>query len=97
MGARCGQYGRQLDQVDAALWSCQESPDIRPFVTGRVIPDDVDDAFVGIADLDFGEKLRGADPVDGDWLDKRRVKGLKVQCAMEVHPATPCCGFDRRV
>ena len=51
--------------MDAARWPGQKSPDIRPFMIGSVVPDDMDDALVGVARLDLGEKLRGTDPVDG--------------------------------
>ena len=36
--------GRQLDQVDAAVFVREKSPDIRPFVVSDVVPDHVDKA-----------------------------------------------------
>ena len=33
-----------------------------------IVPDDVDQALVGVARLNFGEKLRCADAVDGGWV-----------------------------
>ena len=77
--------GRQLDQVDATLRPRQKRSHIGPFVAGGIVPDDMDEAFVGVARLNFGKKLHGTDPVDGGWLDKRRIEGLKVERAMDVH------------
>jgi hypothetical protein len=34
--------------------------DVWPFVIGGIVPDDMDEAFVGVARLDLGEKLRDA-------------------------------------
>ena len=67
---------RQLNEVNAAVLPCEECPDIRSFRTGGVIPDDMDDdmpedmddALVGVASPCPGEKLRGADPIDGRRL-----------------------------
>ena len=83
--------------MDTAPWSGEKCPDVGPFMVGGVIPDDMDDAFVGVARLDFGEKLGSADPIDRGWLNKGRVEGFEVQCAMDVHPSAPCRGFDSRV
>ena len=52
--------GRQLDQVDAAVFARQKSPDIRPFVVSSVVPDDMNDALFGVAGLNLGKKLRRA-------------------------------------
>ncbi|PZX24574.1 hypothetical protein LY10_02825, partial [Planktotalea frisia] len=38
-----------MHEMDAAIWSGEESPDIRPFVIGGIVPDDMNDALVGIA------------------------------------------------
>ena len=46
----------------------EKSPDIRAFVAGGIVPDDVDQALVGVVRLNFGEKLGCADAVDGDWV-----------------------------
>ena len=43
-----GAVGRKLDQVDAAGCPCKKSPDIGPFVVGSVVPDDMNDALVGV-------------------------------------------------
>jgi hypothetical protein len=45
-----------LDQVDAAPRPRQEVSNIWPFVASGVVPDHVDEAFVGVARLDPGEK-----------------------------------------
>ena len=63
-----GTVRRQLDKMDAAFRLGEKSPDIRAFVAGGIVPDDVDQALVGVARLNFGEKLRRADAVDGDWV-----------------------------
>ena len=69
---------RQLNEVNAAVRPCEECPDIRSFRTGGVIPDDMpedmDDALVGGASPCPGEKLCGADPIDGRRLDKGASK-----------------------
>jgi hypothetical protein len=56
---------RQLDEVDVAVWPCEESPVIWPFVIGGAVPDDMNDVLVGVAGLNLGKKLRRAAPVDG--------------------------------
>ena len=56
--------GRQLDQMDTTSWPCKKSPDIGPFVVGGVVPDDMNDALVGVARFDLGQKLRGTDPIN---------------------------------
>ena len=45
---------RQLDQMNAAVFARQERSDIGAFVVRGVVPDDMDDAPVGVACLDFG-------------------------------------------
>ena len=85
----------KLDQMDAAVWPCEESPDIWSFVVGGVVPDDMDDALVRIARLDPGEELCGTDPIDGRGFDKGRVEGFKVKRTMDVDPSAPCGGLDR--
>ena len=81
--------GWQLDQVDTALWPCKELPDIRSLVIGGIIPNDMDEAFVGVACLNLGEQLRGTGPIHRSGLDKGRIEGLKVKRAMDVHPPAP--------
>ena len=77
--------GRQLDQVEAAVFARQKSPDIRPFVVGGVVPDHMDDAFILIAGLNLGQQLHGTDAIHCDRRDERRIKGFKVQCAVNVN------------
>ena len=100
---------RQLNEVNAAVRPCEECPDIRSFRTGGVIPDDMDDnmpddmpddmddALVGIASLCPGEKLCGADPIDGRRFDKGGVEGFEVERAMDIHPSASSGGLDRGV
>ena len=92
---------RRLNEVNAAVRPCEECPDIRSFRTGGVIPDDMpedmDDALVGVASPCPGEKLRGADPIDGRRLDKGGVEGFEVERAMDIHPSTSSGGLDRGV
>ena len=96
---------RQLNEVNAAVRPCEECPDIRSFMTGGVIPDDMDDnmpedmddALVGVASPCPGEKLRGADPIDGRRLDKGGVEGFEVERAMDIHPSASSGGLDRGV
>ena len=68
--------GRQLDLVDTAGWSCQKSPDIRPFVVGGIVPNHMNDALVGVALFDLGEQLDGADPINCRRFDKGGIEGL---------------------
>ena len=63
-----GTVRRQVDTMDAAVQPGEKSPDIRAFVVGGIFPDDMDQALVGVARLNFGEKLRCADAVDGGWV-----------------------------
>ena len=53
-GIEMGAIGRQLDQMNAAVFARQERSDIGVFVVRGVVPDDMDDALVGVARLDFG-------------------------------------------
>ena len=46
--------------MDAAVFARDKSPDIWPFVVGRVVPDDVDQSFVRVARLNLGELLCAA-------------------------------------
>ena len=85
---------QQLDEVDATVWSGKESPDIRPFVIGGIVPQDVDQALVRVASFNFGKKLRRADPVDRGWLDKGCVEGLKVERTMDINAAPARRGRD---
>ena len=53
-GIEMGAIGRQLDQMNAAVFARQECSDIGAFVVRGVVPDDMDDALVGVARLGFG-------------------------------------------
>ena len=96
---------RRLNEVNAAVRPCEECPDIRSFRTGGVIPDDMDDnmpedmddALVGVASPCSGEKLRGADPIDGRRFNKGGVEGFEVERAMDIHPSASSGGLDRGV
>jgi len=85
-----GTVGWQLDQMDAACCLGREGPDIGAFVVGGIVPDVMNDALVGVALLDLGEKLGGTDPIDAQRFDKRCVEGLEVNSPMNVHTTTPC-------
>ena len=76
--------GRQLDQVDAAVFAREKSPDIRPFVVSGVVPDHLDDAFILIAVLNRGQQLHGTDAIHCARRNERRIKGFKVQRAVNV-------------
>ena len=89
-----GASRRQLEEVDAPVWSGKESPDIWPFMIGGVVPDDMNDALFGVAGLNPGKKLRRADPVDGGWRDKGRIEGFKIERTMDIHAAPACRGRD---
>ena len=86
--------GRQLDQMNATVFARQERSDIGTFVVWGIVPNDVNDTFVRVSGLDFGEKLNGADPIDGGWFNEGRVKGFQVQSAVNVHAAAPRCRLD---
>ena len=73
-----GAVGRQLDQMDTASCPCKKGSDIGPFVVGRVVPDDMNDAFVGVTRFNLGQKLRCTDPINGRGLDKRCVEVLGI-------------------
>ena len=76
--------------MDAAVRPCKELPDIRPLVGGGVVSNDMGEAFIRVARLDLGKKLRGTGPVHGSGPDKGRIEILKVQRAMDVHAPAPC-------
>ena len=65
--------------MDATAGPCEEGPDILSLMVGRVIPDDMDDAFVRVACLDFSEELNRAFPIDRHRFDERRIEGFQVQ------------------
>jgi len=49
----------------------------------------MNDALVGVALLDLGQKLRGTDPINAQRFDKGCVKGFEVHSPMNVHATTP--------
>jgi hypothetical protein len=57
----------------------------------------MDQALVRVAGFNLGEKLCGADPIDGRWLDKGCVEGFQVDRAMDINPAAACRGRDCRI
>ena len=65
--------GRQLDQINATVFARQERSDIGAFVVWGIVPNDVNDTFVGVSGLDLGEKLNRADTIDGGWFNKGRI------------------------
>ena len=70
--------GRQWDQMNATVFARQERSDIGAFVVWGIVPNDVNDTFVRVSRLDLGEKLNGANPIDGGWFNKGRVEGFRV-------------------
>ena len=88
---------RQLDKMDTTIWPCEKFSNIRPSVIGGIIPDDMDQSLVRVACFNLGEKLCGADPVDGRWLDKGCVESFQVDRAMDINPAAACRGRDCRI
>jgi len=73
-----GTVGRQLDQMDAASCPGKKSPDIGPFVVSGVAPDDMNNALVGVARFDPGQKLCCTDPINGCGLDKGPVEACLI-------------------
>ena len=55
----------QLDKMDTSILPCGKLSDIRPFVIGDIVPDDIDPSLVRVAGFNLGKKLCGADPVGG--------------------------------
>ena len=87
----------QLDKIDTTILPCEKLSDIWPFVIGGIVPDDMDQALVRDAGFNLGEKLCGADPIDGRWLDKGRVDGFEVDRAMDINLAAACRDRDCRI
>ena len=83
--------------MDAAVFAREKSPDIRPFVVSGVVPDHVDDAFILIAGLNFGQQLHGTHAIHCDRRDERRIEGFKVQRAVNFDAGAACRGFERGV
>ena len=86
--------GRQLDQMNATVFARQERSDIGAFVVWGIVPNDVNDTFFRVSSLDFGEKLNGADTIDGRWLNEGRVEGFQVQSPVNVDAPAPRCCLD---
>ena len=84
--------GRQWDQMNATVFARQERSDIGAFVVWGIVPNDVNDTFVRVSGLDFGEKLNGADTIDSRWFNEGRIKVFQVQSAVNVH--APRCRLD---
>ena len=80
--------------MNATAFARQERSDIGAFVVWGIVPNNVNDTFVGVSGLDFGEKLNRADPIDGGWFNEGRIKGFQVQSAVNVHAPTPRCRLD---
>ena len=89
--------GWQLDQMDTTSWPGKKSPDVWSFMVGGVVPDHMNDALVGVARFDLGQKLRGTDPINRCGLNKGRIEGLKVHSPMNVHTSTPRRAENRRI
>ena len=53
----------------------------------------MNDPLIGAAGFGFGEKLCGADPIDGGWPDKRGIESFKIERAVDVDACAPCGGF----
>ncbi len=87
--------GRQLDQMDTASCPGEECSDIGPFVVGSAVPDDMNDALIGVKLLDLCQKLCSTDPINGCGLDKGRIEGFKVYSPMNVHTTAPCRAENR--
>ncbi len=47
--------GRKLDQMNATLFARQERSYIGAFVVWGIVPNDVNDTFVRVSSLDFGQ------------------------------------------
>ena len=86
----------QLDKMDTTILPCEKLSDIRPFVIGGIVPDDIGSMLVRVACFNLGEKLCGADPVGGRWLGKGCVESFQVDRAMDINPAAACRGRDCR-
>ena len=56
---------RQWRQMNAAVFAQQERSNIGAFVVWGIVPNDVNDTFIRVPRLDLGEKLNGANPIDG--------------------------------
>ena len=73
-----GAVGWQLDQMDTASCPGEEIPEIGAFMGSGIVPDDMNDALVGVADFDLGQKLCCTGPINGCGLDKGCIEGFEV-------------------
>ena len=80
--------------MNAIVFAQQERSEIGAFVVWSIVPNDVNDTFIRVPRLDLGEKLNGADTIDGGWFNEWRVKGFQVQSAVNVHAPTPRCRLN---
>ena len=79
----------QLDKINPIIW---------PFVIGGIDPDDLNQLLARVAGFNLGEKLFGAAPVDGRWLDKGYIDGFQVDWrATDINAATACRSRDCRI
>jgi hypothetical protein len=53
-------------------------------VVGSVVPDDMNDALIGVTLLDLGQKLCCTNPINGYGLDKGCIEGFEVYSPMNV-------------
>ena len=83
--------GRQLDQMNATVFARQERSDVGAIVVWGIVPNDVNDTFVRVSGLDFGEKMNGADTIDGGWFNEGRDEGFQVQSPVNVDAPAPRC------
>ena len=86
--------GRQWDQMNATVFAQQERSDIGAFVVWGIVQNDVNDTFIRVPRLNLGEKLNGANSIDGGWFNKGRVEGFQVQSTVNVHATAPGCCLD---
>ena len=86
--------GRQWDQMTATVFAQQKRSDIGAFVVWGIVQNDVNDTFIRVPRLNLGEKLNGANSIDGGWFNKGRVEGFQVQSAVNVHAPTPRCRLN---
>ena len=66
----------------------QEAPHIRLFVVDSVVPDPVDNAFILVVCLDFGQQFYGTHAVHRARRYERFIEGFKVQRAVNVDAGT---------
>ena len=62
---------------------------------GGVVPDDMNDALIGVTLLDLGQKLCCTDPINGCGLNKGYIEGFEVYSPMNVCTTAPCRAENR--